>query len=211
MSKCASKAHEREPLPLGLAGWFLSAGVFGFGAWGYLSNGFSAGPAFLIALAVIMQVVGALGVRSIKRSKELDLEGSRRASIGLACAGGAFNAYTLHHAFEQTGMFVGSFETAALAWLVSFGVAFCDLASWWIDESLRSEAHERKSADEDARVAEATARDVRPFAWGDLLALDNAGLDVLASVDAETFAAVRSKLASANTKASHASKKFSSG
>lgn len=152
--------HEREPLPLRGIGWAISGSVFVFGAWGYLTRAGvfeasdaaaflrSTGAGFLLlaALGGVMQYAAATGARAIRRSQSFDLDASRKLSIGLVVAGGAFTAYTLHNAFETTGMLTGTLALAVIAWLVSIGTAFCEIATWWVDESLRSEADARRAA-----------------------------------------------------------------
>lgn len=185
----ATADHDREPLPLQQIGWAITGAVFVFGAWGYVTaadvfeatnwrdflKSSGAGYLLMVALGGIMQWVGATGARSIRRSKSFELEMSRRLSIGLVVAGGSFTAYTVHNAFEQTGMLDGKVAVAALAWLVSIAIAFCELSLWWIDESHRSEAKARRDAETAAEITRRNAPPPTPTLF-DIADIDEAGL-----------------------------------
>jgi len=204
MTSTATADHDLEPLPLRGIGWAISLSVFAFGAWGYLTRAGifgaadavqflqSTGAGFLLlaALGGVMQYVAATGARAIRRAKSFKLDASRKLSIGLVVAGGAFTAYTLHNAFDMTGMLSGSWPLALVAWLVSIGVAFCEIATWWVDESLRSEAETRRAADIEAELKRRQGANApAPFS------LDADTLDVAAMSD-EAIAAGISAAAS---------------
>lgn len=159
--------HERPALPLGAVGWTTSAAVFVFSAWGYLTRAEAfapdlsagdflrstgAGFVLLAALGGIAQFGAAIGAQAIRRAKTFRLTSSFWLSVAMVVGGGLFTAYSVHNAFDATGMLAPGGAVAALAWFVSIGVVVFELGAQWVDESLRSEAHARRNADDEKRL-----------------------------------------------------------
>jgi len=196
--------HDREPLPLFAIGVLITLAVFMFGAWGYFTKGevFSGGEAaagYVLAavLGGIMQGGAAYGAKALRRSKNFKLDASKILSGAMVATGAIFTGYTVHNAFEVTGMLEGG-EAAAMAWLVSFGVPVFEFSVWWVDESLKSEAQALRAEDEDKRLEE-----TRGVLWSDVTALDPETLPLLAATDADSFERVRAWASKVFGKANH--------
>lgn len=197
--------QDRDPLPLALVGWAISLAIFFFGAYGYVTNGLESGqlPGFILATALggIMQAGAAVGAKAIRRSKNFELDASKILSGVMVATGALFTGYTVHNAFDATGMLDGG-DAAAIAWLISYGVPIFEFSVWWVDESLESEA----SAIRAKEIQEDTAP--RALLWTDAPALDVEGLSILAQTDPVAFERVRPWLSRAFAKANHIARRI---
>lgn len=173
--------HDLKPLPLELVGRVLSLCLAVFGAWAWLlSAGFwtgavsaqSAGFVLLAVLSVVLQIASNYAAAAARRASAYQLAASYRWAIGLMLAGGAYNAFSLHHAWEATGL-VGPLLPLTAESVVANGpiavlsiaLAGFEPAIYWIDEALRAEASARQAQAESAaaerraeRLASQTAR-----------------------------------------------------
>lgn len=146
--------HDRPPLPLSRVGWSISAAVFAFGLWGYLSAAGAfgdhasivaflastgAGYLFLAAISGIAQAGAAYGAQAIRRARGFDLDASKVLASIMVAAGATITGWSMHNALERTGMLADG-GLAALSWEVALGIPVFEFAVWWVDESLRSKA-----------------------------------------------------------------------
>lgn len=158
--------HDLKPLPLELVGRVLSLCLAVFGAWAWLlSAGLwtgevsaqSAGFVLLAVLSVVLQIASNYAAAAARRASAYQLAASYRWAIGLMLAGGAYNAFSLHHAWEATGLIgpllpltaesvIANGPIAAL----SIALAGFEPAIYWIDEALRAEASARQAQSESA-------------------------------------------------------------
>jgi hypothetical protein len=170
--------HDLKPLPLEACGLALSWSLALFGAWAWLLAGgaltgeltmASAGYILLAVLCVVVQIASNYAAAAARRARALKLPGSHAWAVRLMMAGGAFNAFNAHHAWETTGLVPPIWPMSPEAFMANLPVlalsivlAMYEPALYWIDEALKGEASARKAlADEDA-LNQARARDQGP-------------------------------------------------
>jgi hypothetical protein len=155
--------HDRPDLPLGICGWAISGACCLFAVWGWtdragllsssdvlhtLRNG-GAGFAFYAALSVIMQATGNVAAQAVRRAGKFSLHKSRPWAIGVVGAGLVCTAYSIHNAFERSGLVSAdaALGPQAVAVAVSIAIAFSEVTVWWLDEALKAEAAARRARD----------------------------------------------------------------
>lgn len=161
-----SADHERPPpplLPCGIAlsvilgifaviGWLLSGRIITPDGFGEITPQ-SAVPALYAGLAVVMQITAAISAVAARWARGFNLDGSERWAIRVVGAGGLWNAYSLHNAFEMALPEDAGWFAQAVAWAVSVAVAFVEIAIYWIDDALKGEVKSRQAAAEASALA----------------------------------------------------------
>ena len=210
---------EAEPLPLERIGWALSGGLAVFSMWGWTEaagiwsgEAVPSAPGLLLLgfIAVVMQFATNYAAAAARRSGTLKLTGSRAMSFSLLAAGAAYSAYSIHHAWEMTGL-IAPFLGLSLNWfvasfwilLLSIVLAVFEPGLYWLHESLTSEVagrrqereaeadrarHKREAEAEALRLKrEAASREAgadheaRPHGLTRRLAVAASGLSLIAS------------------------------
>lgn len=135
--------------------WLASAGVWAaaFGA-GSLSDQ-AAGFVLLAVLSFIVQIAANVAAAAARQALAYKLAKEFERARGLMILGGAFNAVSLHHAFDLVGFLAG--DWAWLAWALAVSLAFYEPAQYWIDEALAHERELRRARQEAAERAERDA------------------------------------------------------
>lgn len=146
---------DQKPLPLEQCGLALSWTLAVFGGWAWLmSAGLWTGeltaksPGFVLlaALSVVLQIASNYSAAAARRARALELTESFNWAVRLMIAGGAYNAFSLHHAWMATGLIpelfpltVESMAANAPILFLSLVLAFFEPALYWIDEALKGE------------------------------------------------------------------------
>lgn len=146
---------DQKPLPLEQCGLALSWTLAVFGGWAWLlSAGLWTGeltaksPGFVLlaALSVVLQIASNYSAAAARRARALGLTESFNWAVRLMIAGGAYNAFSLHHAWMATGLIpelfpltVESMAANAPILFLSLTLAFFEPALYWIDEALKGE------------------------------------------------------------------------
>ena len=164
--------HDRNPPPLLPCGIALSVALGAFAVYGWLLTGHilpwpgvgalsaSSGVyALYAALAIILQVTAAVAAMAARWARGFELVGSEAWAVRVVVAGGLWNAYSLHNAFEQSLGLDAEWFPVLMGWIVSGAVAFIEIAVYWIAETLESEVAARRRAAEATELAEARSRD----------------------------------------------------
>mgnify|MGYP006935471556 CR=1 FL=1 len=141
-----------------VVGWLLKGGLLPWPGWADLTAQ-SAIPAFYSVLAVIAQGTTAVASMAARRADSFGLEGSGRWARGVIGAGGLWNAYSLHNAFDQATGADASLWDAAVVWVVSLAIAFMEIAVYFIDESLKAKIAEARAAADAESIEDARQRD----------------------------------------------------
>lgn len=167
--------HELDPLPLELCGWALSASLAAFGGWAWLLSAgvwtseitaASAGYILLAGLSLVLQVCSNFAAAAARRARAMKLHKSYEWSVRMMMCGAFYNAFSVHHAWEATGlmspMFPLSIETAfanAPLLLLAGVLAFFEPALYWVGEALRGEAKTRQAKAQAAAIEDAHRRE----------------------------------------------------
>lgn len=167
----------QKPLPLEQCGLALSWCLAIFGAWAWLlSAGVwsgevtarSAGFVLLAVLSVVLQIASNYSAAAARRARVLGLKGSYAWAVRLIVAGGLYNAFSVHHAWESTGLVPPLFpmtpETllaAAPVLLLSVVLCMFEPALYWIDEAIKGEEALRRAQAEE-RTLERARETVEP-------------------------------------------------
>lgn len=153
----AAGQEDLDPLPLWECGIALSSALAIFGAWAWLtSSGLwdgavtsaSAGYILLSALSVVLQLASNVAAAAARRARAYGLQGSFCWAVGLMTAGASYNAFSVHHAWEVTGLISTDADAlfALLIIVLSVVLAGFEPALYWIDEALKGEASSRRAA-----------------------------------------------------------------
>lgn len=161
---------ELQRLPLQECAYALSIALAAFAAWAWLSSAgvwaaFSgsgdlapqaAGFILLAALSFIVQIAANVAAAAARQAQACKLPKEFDRARALMFLGGAFNAVSLHHAFELVGFLTG--DMAFLIWALAGALAFYEPAQYWIDEALAHERELRKARAEAAYEAKQAER-----------------------------------------------------
>lgn len=152
----AAGQEDLEPLPLWECGIALSSALAIFGAWAWLtSSGLwdgavtsaSAGYILLAVLSLVVQFAANMAAAAARRARAYQLTHSFRWAVGLMTVGAGYNAFSLHHAWEVTGLISPDADAlfAGLIFVLSVVLAGFEPALYWIDEALKGEAAHRRA------------------------------------------------------------------
>lgn len=166
----ATSEPELQRLPLQECAYALSIALAAFAAWAWLASAgvwvaiFAAGELapqaagfiLLAALSFIVQIAANVAAAAARQAQAAKLPKEFDRARVLMFLGGAYNAVSLHHAFELVGFLSG--DMAFLIWPLAGALAFYEPAQYWIDEALAHERNDRKAKREAAEQAAADAR-----------------------------------------------------
>lgn len=160
---------ELQRLPLQECAYALSVVLAAFAAWAWLASAGlwalifgtgelapqAAGYVLLAALSFIVQIAANVAAAAARQAQAAKLPREFERARVLMILGGAYNAVSLHHAFEMVGFLAG--DMALLIWPLAGALAFYEPAQYWIDEALAGARAERKARIEAAERAEREA------------------------------------------------------
>lgn len=166
----ATSEPELQRLPLQECAYALSIALAAFAAWAWLASAgvwaamFGAGELapqaagfiLLAALSFIVQIAANVAAAAARQAQACKLPKEFDRARALMFLGGAYNAFSLHHAFEMVGFLSGA--AALLTIPMACALAFYEPAQYWIDEALAHERNDRKAKRDAAEQAAADAR-----------------------------------------------------
>lgn len=161
---------ELDRVPLRECAYALSLVLAVFAAWAWLESGGiwawgagtgepapqAAGFVLLAVLSFIVQIAANIAAAAARQAQAAKLGNEFFRARVLMLLGGAYNAVSLHHAFELVGFLAG--DWAPLAWGLAVSLAFYEPAQYWIDEAL---AHVRAERIAKREAAEQAFQDTR--------------------------------------------------
>lgn len=154
----ATPEPELQRLPLQECAYALSVVLAAFAAWAWLSSAGvwaalsglrgalsaqTAGFVLLAALSFIVQIAANVAAAAARQAQAANLPKEFERARVLMLLGGAYNAFSLHHAFTMVGFLSG--DAALLTIPLAAALAFYEPAQYWVDEALAHARAERKA------------------------------------------------------------------